>query len=358
MAGTIPRRAVVVGNCDKPPVIPAIAAALERRGVEVREYYSQFTNTLYDRFIIHNINHHAHNLRLVPKSVDLFAGHPKSHKEYRSKKLVDLVREFRPELVFLTRGLRFKLETLQELREMGSVFCWYTESENRLPEIKPELPFYDHTYFFSSQGVDWARELGYHNVGLLQHAVDTTAFRPLEEPLIYDWCFVGQWHPRRQEYVEGLSKISRNFVIYGPRWRKHLYRQPALWLRVKGAGIWGGKLTRLYNQTRVVINVSVWGEENRVTKGVNLRLLEVPACRACLLTDYTSDADRLLRPGKEFVAAANLAEMQQKLAELLAAEDKRRAIAQAGYARAAKIRTYDDLVAQVLQDWAAGRDRR
>jgi hypothetical protein len=350
-----PKRVVVVGNCDKPPVIPAIAAALKRRGVAVKEYYSQFTNTLYDRFVIHTINHYAHTLRLVPKSIDLFAGHPKSHKEYRSQKLLDLAGEFRPDLILLTRGLRFKLETLQQLREIGSVFCWYTESEKRLPEIEPELPYYDHTYFFSSQGVEWARGLGFHHVGLLQHAVDTTAFRPLRVSQIYDWCFVGQWNLRRQEYVEGLAKVSRNFVIYGPRWRKHLYRHPGLWLRIKGPGIWGEKLTRLYNQTRVVINVSVWGEENRVTKGVNLRLLEVPACRACLLTDNTSDAERLLTAGKEFAVAANLPEMQQKLAELLADEGKRQAIAQAGFERASKIRTYDDLVAEVLSDWAAGR---
>jgi spore maturation protein CgeB len=338
-------------------VVPAIAAALERRGVATRKFYALPTNTLYDRFIIHTINHQAHNLRLVPKSVDLFAGHPKSHKEYRSQKLVDLVREFRPELIILTRGLNFKLEALKELREIGVIFCWFIESETRLAEFEPELPHYDHTYFFSTHGVKWAQKLGYQNVSLLQHAVDTASFRPLPEASLYDWCFVGQWHLRRQEYVEGLSKVSRNFVVYGTRWRKHLYRQPYLWLRVKGAGIWGENLVRLYNQTRVVINVSVWGEENRVAQGVNLRLLEVPACRTCLLTDYTSDADRLLIPGKHFVAAANLAEMQEKLAELLADADKRRAIAQAGYARASQIRTYDDLVAQVLQDWAAAPGR-
>jgi spore maturation protein CgeB len=357
MTEKLPRRVLIVGTSHQPPIMAALSTAFAKLGVESRRLYSQTCNTLYDRVIIHTLNHYAHTLRLVPKSVDLFEGHPKSHREYRNRKLLELAREWQPDLVFLIRGLRFKLETLEELRARTMLFGWFTESEKRLNELEPELPYYHRTYFFSSQGVKWARDLGFANTELLQHAVDTSSFHPLDLPKLYDWSFVGQWHSRRQEYIEGLAAVSKNFVIYGPRWLKRNWRFPSLWLHIKGSGLWGEQLTRLYNQTKVVVNISVWGDERQGGSGVNMRLLEVPACKTCLLTDYTSDAELLLTPGEEFASAASLPEMQAKLAELLADDRKRNDIAAAGYQKASKTRSYDDLVAQICTDWAGLRGK-
>lgn len=350
MSDNFPRKVLLVGNCDRPPVMSAIARALDRLGVAHRHLYSQLCNTYFDRFIIHPVNHYARVLRLKPKHLDLFEGHPKSHREHRNRELLRLVADYRPDLVWLIRGLKFKPETLEIISRQTRLFCWYTESETRLGEIEAELPYYHHLYFISSRGVEWANELGYRSASLLQHAVDTAQFHPMDLPKRYDWCFVGQWHARRQHYVEGLAEVSRNFVIYGPRWLKRLWRRPALWLKVRGTGIWGEALNRLYNQTKVVINVSVWAQEKETGAGVNLRLLEVPACGACLLTDLTRDAARLLTPEVHFVGASSLPEMQARLAELLKDEQKRESIARQGYEAAFRVRTYDTLVAQVLED--------
>ncbi len=351
----LPQRVVLVMNVPHPPVGAAMARALSKLGIESRIFFSHRVNTAFDRWIIHPVNHWAHNLRLVPKHVDLFEGHPLSHREYRNREFLRLCREWRPDLVFLTRGLRFTLETLQELRQLTTVFCWYTESEQRFPEIVPELPFYHHTYFFSTLSLEKARDLGHEHTGLLLHAVDTGEFHPLDIPKKYDWCFVGQHHPRREEYLEGLARVSGNFAIYGPRWRRRTWRKPIFWRGIKGWEIWGERLNRLYNQTRVAINVSVWGDEHGQSRGVNMRLLEIPCCRTCLLTDHAGDAELLLTPGEHFESAASLPEMQEKLAALLADDARREKIAQAGYDKAVTIRTYDHLVAEVLWDWARFR---
>lgn len=353
MPDPIPARVLIVWYCPQPPLGTSLAGAFERLGAATRVFHSWQCNTLYDRFIIHTINHQAHNLRLIPKSVDLFAGHPKSHKEWRSRELLRLARDFQPDLVIIAGVQRFKEEVLRELRESSTLFLWFTESEKRFPEITWELPYYHQIYLISSDCLERAQHAGFANVSLLPHAVDPSLFRPLELPQTLDWCFVGQWHQRRQQYVEGLARVSNNFVIYGTRWRKHNYFRPSLFWRIRGTGIWGEELVRLYNRTRVVINISVWGDEAQGGKGVNMRLLEVPACGACLLTDYARDAAMLLTPGEEFVSAANLEEMQDKLAELLADPEKRRGIARAGHDQAIKIRTYDDLVQQLINDWAA-----
>ncbi len=349
----LPQRVLIVSYCSQPPLGEHIAAAFERLEVKTRIFHSWPCNTWYDRLVIHNINHFAHNLRLVPKSVNLFEGHPKSHKEWRSKELLRIYQEFRPDLVLITGVQRFNKEVLQELHSHTKVFVWFTESEKRFVEIVAELPWYHYLYVLSSASLEQAKNLGVEHVSLLQHAVDTSLFRPLELPSLWDWCFVGQWHVRRQKYVEGLAEVSKNFVIYGSRWRKHNLLNPFLLLRIKGIGIWGENLIRLYNQTRVVVDISVWGDENKGGSGVNMRLLEIPACRACLLSDYSRDAQRLLTPGQEFVSAADLGDMQTKLAELLAETEKRRDIAHRGYERATRVRNYDDLVQQICLNWTA-----
>jgi spore maturation protein CgeB len=347
-----PRRVLLVSYCPQPPLAEPLAAALTRLGAETRIFHSWPCNTWYDRYVIHTVNHVAHNLRLAPKSVNLFEGHPKSHKEWRTRELLRLYQEFQPELVIISGVQRFKREALAELHRGATVFFWFTESEKRFAEIAPELPFYHHLYVISSDCLEQAQQHGWAHATLLQHAVDTALYRPLDLPHVYDWCFVGQWHERRQQYVEGLAQVSKNFVIYGSRWRKHNLLNPSLLRRIKGKGIWGEPLIGLYNQTRVVVNISVWGDECGGGRGVNMRLLEVPACRACLLTDYSRDAALLLTPGQEFVSAADLPEMQAALAALLADPGRRARIAAAGSARASQVRTYDDLAGQMCRDWA------
>ncbi len=349
----MPRRVLLVSYGPRPPLAEALAAAWMRLGVETRIFHSWPCNTWFDRLVIHPVNHWAHNLRLAPKSHDLFAGHPKSHKEWRSREVVRVCREFQPDLVIITGVQRFKAEALKELHERARVFFWFTESEQRFAEVRAELPYYHQVYAMSSASLEQAREGGAREARLLLHAVDKALFRPLDLPKTWDWSFVGQWHERRQKYVEGLAEVSRNFVIYGTRWRKHNLFTPGIMLRLKGTGIWGEDLVRLYDRSRVVVNISVWGDEAKGGRGVNMRLLEVPACRACLLTDYSRDADRLLEADKEFVSADSLADMQAKLAALLADRERRQRIARAGYEKASGIRSYDDLVTQLCRDWAS-----
>jgi spore maturation protein CgeB len=348
----LPKRVLILTQVDKPPLAAAMAAAFQKQGIDARVFYTWLTNTWFDRLVIRPIHHYARTLRLIPKSRNLFQGHPKSHKEWRSRKALEFFRDFQPDLVLITGVQRFKPEVLPELHESSAVFYWFTESETRFQEIAHELPWYHHIYFISSFSMEQALNLGFANGSMLLHAVNTTEFYPLNAPKIYDWCFVGQWHPRRQEYAEGLARVSRKFAIYGPKWRKRTWDKPAFWLGIKGKGIWEEKLNRLYNQTKVVININVWGDENRSSHGVNMRLLEVPACRTCLLSDYAGDAQQLLVPDKEFVSAVDLPDMQARLAELLRDDAKREAIAAQGYRKATTIRTYDHMVAQICSDWA------
>src|SRR5574337_3377 len=242
----LPGRVVLVTTGKKIGLAESCARALEALGVTARIFYSGLCNTWYDRYVIHTVNHYAHTLRLAPKTVNLFQGHPKSHKEYRSRHLLLLCREFQPDLVLIIRGLNITREVLEALRKQTTLFGWFVEGEDRLREIADELHLYHHVYFISTKALRWAEERGVRHVSLLQHAVDTNRFQPLGLPKIYDWCFLGGWSLRRQEYLAGLMDVSRRCVIYGSKWRRRAWREPRLWLRVRGEGLWGEGVNRLY----------------------------------------------------------------------------------------------------------------
>lgn len=331
----------------------ACAKAFEAIGATTRIFYTGLCNTWYDRYVIHTVNHYAHTLRLVPKTVNLFQGHPKSHKEYRSRQLFLLCQEFNPDMVFLIRGEGVKVEVLEELRRRTRLLCWFVEGEYRLREIVGEMRAYHHLYFMSSKALEWGKAQALERVGLLQHAVDTNRFHPMGLPKIYAWCFLGSHSRRRQEYLASLMEASRRCVIYGPKWRRRAWREPRLWLRVRGKGLLGDKVNHLYNQCKVVVSIASWGNAEQGPSGVNMRFLEMPASGACLLTDYASDAERLLVPGEDFVSAESAADMKARLAELLADDEKRDRIARNGCEKAKRVRTYRDLVRQICADWAS-----
>jgi len=348
-----PGRVLIVTDNDRIGQAESLAAALQKRGTQARVFYSIPCNTRFDRYIIHPVNHYANTLRLVSKHTNLFQGHPKSHKEFRSAQLRRLCQEYRPELLVLLRGrLGFTHAALAEVKREARLFCWFIEGDHLVREIAEEAVLYDRLYTISTEALAWAERQGLREVSLLQHAVDTDRFFPMSLPKVHDWCFLGGWSPRRQTYLRALLQVSARCVIYGAGWRRRAWRSPRLWLQVYGRGIWGPAVNRLYNQCRVVINVSSWQETGRGPAGLNMRFLEVPAAGACLLSDYAGDAERLLRRGEEFMSADTPEEMQAKLAQLLADDAERERVARRGRETASGVRTYSHVAEELCRDWS------
>lgn len=343
---------VIIAYSYWPPITDYLKRAFEKKGVEAHIFYSD-TNTLFDRYFIKHLNKMAHNLRVVPKSRTLLGDSPLAHLHYRGAKLLEKVREIRPDMVFIVRGWRYTEEVMREIRKTSAVFGWWIEREERVAEPLKEAALFDHYFFMNSFCLNEARKAGFAQTSLLHHSVCTEAFYPIDSQKKYDWSFVGACSPKRMEYIKKALEVSRNAAIYGPNWLKKNPFDASLYRTVKGKRIGGRPLVELYNQSKVVLNVTNWGfGEGRKRSGMNMRVLEVPACRAFLLTDGSADLENVVTPGKHVAVYEGLKDFSEKLSLYLKKDDLRDGIARDGYSHVVERYTYDDLVGDVLKVYA------
>lgn len=339
-------RRVLVAYTSRPPIIEYLRSAFARRGIEVRGVYAD-ENTWFDRFVIHRANKLAHNFRIIPKSRNLFDDHPLSHMNYRSRRLHEAIAAWDPDLVFLIRGLGFRKWALEGAR---TKFGWWVEADERVAEALGEAPWYDRYFFINSSSVEAAKAAGYGHAAYLPHAVDPTVFRPLPDVTKdLDFCFVGLWSRKRQQYIEAALDVTRNGAVYGPKWLRKTFRNPRLRRIVKGRYIGGGALVQLYNRTKVVINVTEWGAAAGAKRsGMTMRLFEVPATRTLLLTDSSADIHLAIEPGRHVATFEDLEEFRRKLAFYLAHAEERERIGEEGLQHVRTSSTYDAMAERLI----------
>lgn len=335
---------ILIAYFSRPPIIDYLKRAFEKKGVEARGFFSD-ENNWFDRYVIRPINKTAHNFRLIPKDRFLFEDHPLCQLRYRNRKLLEEVETFRPELVMIIRGYRYLPEVLEEVRKKSLLFGWWVEREEGAREAVSEVPYFDHYYFLHSSLAREALKKGFKNTGTLHHSVDTGVFRFLGLEKKYDWCFVGGWSERRQEFIEKAFGVSPEGAVYGPKWGKKFSKTV-----VKGASIWGEDLVRLYNESRVVLNHTNWGG-GRNRSGMTMRVLEGAACGTCLLTDGSRDMESLVTPGEHLVLYRDIEDFTGKLTAILRDGELRERIAAEGLRHVRKNFSYDDIVKSVIKTY-------
>ncbi len=348
---------VLIAYFPRPPIADYLKRAFENKGVEAFVFHSD-VNNWFDKYVIHYTNKTAHNLRILPKKKVFFKDHPMSHLQYRSAKFLERVREVNPDLVLIIRGWRFTEDVLKEVRERSRVFGWWIEREERMEEPLREAPLFDHYFFMNSACVAEGEKRGLGNISLLHHSVDTSAFRPVECEKKYDWCFVGGWTEKRMRFMERALNVSENAVIYGSKWLKKNPLNMRLRRKVRGKYIEGDDLLRLYGESRVVVNVTTWGfGEGEKRSGMNMRVLEVPACGACLLTDGSRDLKTVVTPGRHVVLYEGLDDFAGKLGYYIKNREEREKVAGEGYRHVTTHYTYDDVAKIIMDTFNRTKDR-
>lgn len=339
---------VLIAYTSRPPIIRYLSKAFARLGAEV-DFIEADDNTLFDRFVIHRVNKLAHSLRLLPKSEHLFRDHPLAHINYRNRRMREKIASFRPDVLFVIRGLHFDPEFMEGPLRLA----WWVEGEERIGEAMREANAYDWYYFISESSVETARAQGYPNASLMVHSVDGDEFCKLDGVMRdFDYCFVGNWSPKRQAYIDAAMTVSRRGAIYGAKWRRKNLGNPRLWPLLKGRYIADEALNTLYNRSRISINITNWGKgEGRNRSGMTMRVLEIPATGSLLLTDASRELDRILTPDEHVVTFEGVEDFREKLAQLLADDARREAIAARGMQWVRSRHSYDQIARQVVETY-------
>lgn len=114
--------------------------------------------------------------------------------------------------------------------------------------------------------------------------------------------------------------------IYGPAWERC---DPSVLARLKGKAIGGEALNLLYNQAKIVLNVTAWTNEGQDCP--ELRVVDVPATGSFLLSDYSVFAAELFVPGKEIEFFSSVEEFLRDKLKFYRNDGLREKIARAGY---------------------------
>jgi spore maturation protein CgeB len=289
--------------------------------------------------------------KLGGRKAQLSSYYEKRERAERNENVRRAFREQQPDLVLVVRGNDLEPDLLSEMRAAGALTaCWWIKGADRLERMIEERPSYDLYYcVHRNRSVDGIRYLP-------AYALDSARYSVAQEPTyLRDVGFVGIWKPKRQEYLEPLVDLKLGIV--GPGWRtRSLLTSRRLIPHVAAARLQGAALAAFYQSSRIVVNINQW--QSNEASGTTLRVADVPACGAFLLSEYSAGLEEIFALGREVVAFSSREELEDKTRYYLAHDAEREAIARAGYERALRLPRHAERMSTILEDSRALRGAR
>ncbi|MBN1383302.1 MAG: glycosyltransferase [Elusimicrobia bacterium] len=256
-----------------------------------------------------------------------------------NRRLVEICKKHNPDVVIVLKGEKISPSALRKIKALNiPLINW--DCDNPFLDIRDKVyTYYDHFFIFDSYYIPKLYEKKARSVNFLPCACSAEFHRPViltgEEKSKYscDICFVGAYHPYREDFFEQLADFK--LFIWGWGWDKA--KNPRLRECQRGTKLAAEEWVKLYSAAKIVVNIhqpqqSVWG--------ANMRDFEVLGCRAFLLTDYMKDISGLFEIGKEIVCFKDKDELKRLAKYYLDNEKERVQIAQKGYERVCKEHTY------------------
>lgn len=308
-------------------------------------YHRAFQRIGWRSVFMSNDSHLPFGERILQQSQLRFS---RAHFALFNHRTRRLARQVRPDLVFITGSNWYVMpETVRWLqRKLG---CKVALNEQHLQVFRryqaEALRVYDHVFVQDSGLVGLLRAASpARGVSLLGPACDPQEHRPLtldpeeRERFGSDVCYLGYAYPNRVELFEQL--LDFRIRLWGVGWDA----SPALEPRFNPEPIHGLKKTKVYNATRIVVNLQ---STTYQIDGVTCRPFEVAACGGFCLTEPRKDLAAFFKPGEETITFDDVADLRKKTAYYLAHEDERWEIAQRARARALHEHTYEHRARQV-----------
>jgi spore maturation protein CgeB len=331
---------------DTIPLGVSCAEALRALGYDTYRFNSKLESGSY-RALLKPVNRLARGLGY--RSREIGASLPFARMPFKRRMLKEAVRACRPHWILVIRAHEFvDAQLVDELkREYGveQVVGWCVDGPLDSPYLIEDARIYDLYFCSHRHGYDpRSDKIRYLPVYGMDLALYRNLFVDAPRPYEHDLVLVGGHNARRLQFVNGLLDLP--LELYG-QWGKQARANGALRRRVKGRGMWGKELLRLYNTTKVVLNVTNWDPARYVA--LNQRVFDVPATGAFLLTDYSPELEEHYRIGEEIACFASADELRDKARYFLSHDAEREAIARRGYEKALTLPTISDRMAAVIR---------
>lgn len=255
------------------------------------------------------------------------------------KTLLSTCNKFKPDTLFVVKGMIIKGETIRQVSKMGiKTVNWFLDSavgSIYKQWIKNNHFYYDHFFSFESIAGEFKKQG--HNIGFLPVAAELMDAK--KDPKFgCDVCFVGAPYPERVKILQSISDFG--LKIYGWKgWEKTVLANQYY------GPLTGKEFANLYKTAKICININL----EPPCPGVNLKTFEIPAVGGFQLSDFREGIAELFEPGKEIEIFRNVSELREKVKYYLDNEQKRLKIAEAGRKRQAECHTMKTRLADALK---------
>ena len=268
---------------------------------------------------------------------------PVSARSY-NRQILDMAERTGARVMLTVKGIAIAPETIRTLRRRGVL------TVNFYPDYKFEYHGFDEAMFddydlvvtTKSFQVDYLRQrLGNDRVAMVHHGYVSEVHRRRGSPgvpprYLWDVGYIGNASPAKLAWLEPAARAlgGRSMIVVGNDWAQLAAGTP-LAPYVFGAPLVGDQFARAIEHTRINIAVHHGGGGAQGWADlVSTRSFEIPACGGFMLHIDNPEIRSLYDPGREMDVFADPDGLRAKVEHYLSHDAERRAIADAGHARA------------------------
>lgn len=274
--------------------------------------------------------------------------------------LIDEATRFRPDILFIYKGIYVKAETIARIKRLGATAVnVYPDIgfSSQSPYLEAAMGQYDFVFTTKAFRIPYMKDkLGVQNVAFMPHAIDPEIHhaRPLEADELTryasDVAFIGTWSPKKGALLEHLRQKlpDIDLKIWGNQWER---ASPVLAGSLQGGSIIGVEYSKAIQAAKIVLAPLVESQADS-TQGdeTTSRTFEIPAVGSFMLHERTEEAESYFAEGSECEMFGSNEELVEKVRHYLSSDRERNLIAEAGHLRTQRSDySFDDRVSTIFQ---------
>ena len=273
-----------------------------------------------------------------------------------NKRLINEVKHFNPEVLFIIKGNLIKPSTLRSIKNINPniiLISWTLDdmyaSHNRSLYYKNGLNLYDHIFTTKSYNLTELNSLGAKKVHFLYQAYSNIYHIPCKQcensKYKFDVLFIGT---AEKERIDSLNYLAQNGIkinIYGGGWNKVNKTTLHNNLVINEYDLIGSDYADAISCSKISLCFL-----RKINRDLHTsRSIEIPACKGFMIAERTNEHLDLFEENKEAVYFSNDCELLEKVKYYLENEKERLSISNNGYHKCIKKDySYDNMVKKIL----------
>ena len=273
-----------------------------------------------------------------------------------NKRLINEVKHFNPEVLFIIKGNLIKPSTLRSIKNINPniiLISWTLDdmyaSHNRSLYYKNGLNLYDHIFTTKSYNLTELNSLGAKKVHFLYQAYSNIYHIPCKQcensKYKFDVLFIGT---AEKERIDSLNYLAQNGIkinIYGGGWNKVNKTTLHHNLVINAYDLVGSDYADAISCSKISLCFL-----RKINRDLHTsRSIEIPACKGFMLAERTNEHSDLFEEGIEAEFFNSNEELLKKVNYYLLNEEKRQEVMEEGYKKCIeKDYSYDNMLERIL----------